>query len=267
MKTIKTTAGLAALTILALPAGTTVAKKPEDQPRAKSERQCSKTVGFSLRGTGLDASALTIADGKADGTLALDVLKANRHARRFLEITTLPSSDEQLKLTADAVKLRLVRVADLASVQPTDRVRIQGKVIKPRKRCATTAPNLDVRRITIVRPKPEQAKAASNGRPESGADRPGQGKPAATGKASAPGQVCRNESRKKTNHGKGKSPFAACVVGVKRAEREAAAKSQSKSHTAPAKLCKDQSHKKDGNDRKSPFAACVSGAAKAQNDD
>ena len=153
MKTIKTTAGLAAFAMLALPAGTTVAKKPEHETKAKSERQCSKAVGFSLRGTGLDASALTIADGKADGTLTLDVLKANRHARRFLEITTLPSSDEQLKLTADKVKLRLVRVTDLASVQPTDRVRIQGRVIKPRKRCATTTtPTLDIRRITVVRP-------------------------------------------------------------------------------------------------------------------
>ena len=85
------------------------------------------------------------------------------------------------------------------------------------------------------------------------------------GQKTAPGQLCKKESRKKTNHGKGKSPFAACVLGAKRAQAETAQK-QSSTHTAPAKLCKDQSHKKAKTDKKSPFAACVSGAAKAQND-
>jgi hypothetical protein len=84
------------------------------------------------------------------------------------------------------------------------------------------------------------------------------------GQKTAPGQLCRTQSHKKTNHGKGKSPFAACVLGAKRAQAEAAATPTT--HTAPAKLCKDQSHKKSATDKKSPFAACVSGAAKAQND-
>jgi hypothetical protein len=82
------------------------------------------------------------------------------------------------------------------------------------------------------------------------------------GKTTAPGQLCKSMSHKKTNHGKGKSPFAACVVGATRAQAEAAATPAT--HTAPAKLCKDQSHRKSTSDRKSPFAACVSGAAKAQ---
>ena len=89
------------------------------------------------------------------------------------------------------------------------------------------------------------------------------------GQKTAPGQLCKKESRKKTNHGKGKSPFAACVLGAKRAQAEIAKRDSSttSTHTAPAKLCKDQSHKKSATDKKSPFAACVSGAAKAQNDD
>src|SRR4051812_47808962 len=102
------------------------------------------------------------------------------------------------------------------------------------------------------------------------ADRPpnpgSNGNHSGQGQKTAPGQLCKTESRKKTNHGKGKSPFAACVLGAKRAQAEAASTSTS-THTAPAKLCKDQSHKKSGTDKKSPFAACVSGAAKAQNDD
>lgn len=84
----------------------------------------------------------------------------------------------------------------------------------------------------------------------------------ARGKATAPGQLCKSQSRKKTNHGKGKSPFAACVIGAKRAKAELATKTSTK--TAPGQLCKDQSRKKSATDKKSPFAACVTGAAKAQ---
>jgi hypothetical protein len=82
------------------------------------------------------------------------------------------------------------------------------------------------------------------------------------GKPTAPGQLCKSQSHKKTNHGKGKSRFAACVVGATRAQGALAANPSST--TAPAKLCKDMSHKMTATDTKSPFAACVSGAAKAQ---
>ncbi len=88
--------------------------------------------------------------------------------------------------------------------------------------------------------------------------------PGTHGKATAPGQLCKSMSHKKTNHGKGKSPFAACVIGATRAQTEAAATPAT--HTAPAKICKDMSHKKTATDTKTPFAACVSGAAKAQQD-
>jgi hypothetical protein len=71
-------------------------------------------------------------------------------------------------------------------------------------------------------------------------------------------------SHKKTNKGKGMSPFAACVVGAKRAQAEAA--KTPPTHTSPAKLCADQSKKKSATDKKSPYSACVSGAAKAQQD-
>jgi hypothetical protein len=96
---------------------------------------------------------------------------------------------------------------------------------------------------------------------------PGAAKPQAhaTGKASAPGQLCKGQSRKKTNHGKGKSPFAACVIGVKRAEADAEhARQTGEDRKAPGRLCRDMSHKKGPADAKSPFAACVTGAAKSQ---
>jgi hypothetical protein len=84
----------------------------------------------------------------------------------------------------------------------------------------------------------------------------------AQGKATAPGQLCKAQSHKKTDHGKGKSPFAACVVGARRAQAEHLKAPSAK--TAPGQLCKNLSHKKSATDKKSPFAACVTGAAKAQ---
>src|SRR5919108_2009929 len=79
--------------------------------------------------------------------------------------------------------------------------------------------------------------------------------PTAHGKATAPGQLCKGQSHKKTNRGKGKSPFAACVVGAARAQNEIEAGTTTL--TAPGRLCKDQSRKKSATDSKSPFAACV----------
>ena len=88
--------------------------------------------------------------------------------------------------------------------------------------------------------------------------------PQKNGKATAPGQLCKAQSHKKTNHGKGKSPFAACVTGASRAQAQLRQQPKSSTTTAPGQLCKDQSHKKSATDKKSPFAACVTGAAKAQ---
>ena len=83
--------------------------------------------------------------------------------------------------------------------------------------------------------------------------------PKGKGQATSPAKICKNESRKKTNRGKGKSPFAACVVGVKRQEREAKRTEEPSEQRAPGRICRDQSRKKDSNDAKSPFAACVKG--------
>lgn len=85
------------------------------------------------------------------------------------------------------------------------------------------------------------------------------------GLSTAPGQVCKGQSRKKAE-GQAKSAFAACVLGAKRANREARAQAgdPEATSTAPGRLCRDQSRKKVKGQRKSAFAACVTGAAKAQ---
>ncbi|HEX8207124.1 MAG TPA: hypothetical protein VF587_13770 [Solirubrobacteraceae bacterium] len=83
--------------------------------------------------------------------------------------------------------------------------------------------------------------------------------PRGKGQTTSPAKICKNESKKKTNHGKGKSPFAACVVGVKRQQVEAQTTPEPTEQRAPGQICKDQSRKKDKNDAKSPFAGCVKG--------
>ena len=82
----------------------------------------------------------------------------------------------------------------------------------------------------------------------------------------APGQLCQTFSKKKTSQGKGKSPFAACVVGVNRARKdlEEVADGEQAKKSNPTTLCKGLSKKKAATDEKTPFAACVSGAARAQ---
>ncbi len=86
---------------------------------------------------------------------------------------------------------------------------------------------------------------------------------------SAPQTICKNESKKKTNRGKGKSPFAACVSGAKKANAQAErneqreARGQKPLRVAPGQFCRNESRKKSGTDTKSPFAACVKGATEA----
>ena len=84
------------------------------------------------------------------------------------------------------------------------------------------------------------------------------------GQATSPAKICQNESKKKTNHGKGKSPFAACVVGAARQNREARQNPEPNEQRAPGRICRDQSRKKDANDSKSPFAACVKGVVETR---
>jgi hypothetical protein len=83
--------------------------------------------------------------------------------------------------------------------------------------------------------------------------------PQGKGQTTSPAKICKNESKKKTNKGKGKSPFAACVSGAKKQVAEAQRQPNENAQRAPGQMCKNESRKKDSNDTKSPFAACVKG--------
>jgi len=157
--TITKTAGLLAAAALAIPAAAVAhdgspgkpGPKPPHVKHAKKQPQCTKLAAFKIAGANLNASALTIADGKADGTLVLDVRKANGPARAFLGITSLPAAGQKLTLTADALHLRLDDVNGLADVKPTDVAKIDGRVTKTHKGCPATTPTLDVTKLTVTR--------------------------------------------------------------------------------------------------------------------
>ena len=83
--------------------------------------------------------------------------------------------------------------------------------------------------------------------------------PQGKGQTTSPAKICKNESKKKTRHGKGKSPFAACVSGAKRQQAEAAKTPEQSEQRAPGQICADKSRKKAATDTKSAFAACVKG--------
>ena len=87
---------------------------------------------------------------------------------------------------------------------------------------------------------------------------PGQ-EPRGEGQATSPAKICWNESKKKTNHGEGKSPFAACVSGNAKQKHEAQREPDQEQQRSARRLCRSESRKKDANDTKSPFAACVKG--------
>lgn len=109
----------------------------------------------------------------------------------------------------------------------------------------------------------------------------------AHGHATSPAQICKAMTPA-LSHKKGatdqKSPFAACVVGATRMQKQLRSTTTTNTTTtdttttqtnttsqSPAKICKAVtpalSHKKSNHGKgKSPFAACVSGAAKAQQD-
>lgn len=113
-----------------------------------------KGRGFVVRGTEL--AGLTVTDDKVAGPFTLDLVMANKHARKLLEVekseirgddtTTIPA------VADDTVRLRLKGVTDgddegtdvsLADVLPTDRVKVIGKVARDGE--------LNIRKIMVKR--------------------------------------------------------------------------------------------------------------------
>jgi hypothetical protein len=162
MRNKVTAAALTALALVAVPAvsaadsGKGEAGSEQDarhhsgkaKPQAKIYKGRSgkcmkpKRVGFVVTGTvaTMDASSLT-----------LTVTKANRHANKWLALNapTFATAGVKLRLKGivDSTRDGLV---DHADVLPTDRARVIGKLIRPKRGC-TGETLVSVRRIHVRR--------------------------------------------------------------------------------------------------------------------
>lgn len=128
----------------------------------RGSRKCKKphAVGFVAKGslTSFDAAA---------GTLTLDVKRANRHARRYIEAAGST-------FTLGEARVRFVGVTDgngsgsvdLADVLPTDKVVATGKATKPKRGCEGDIV-LKLRKLQIIRPQADEAEGTDPQQPQS----------------------------------------------------------------------------------------------------
>ncbi len=173
------TAVATAVAALAVPA-LAQAEKPENpgaQGKAKAEqKQTAKAqkksqpkaqrVGFSI--AGVDLANLTVTDGKLAGPITLDPTAANKHARTSLELTATELAGEDtvtLGTAADAVKVSYEGLTATDAIQPTDTVKVIGKVVRTRTKSKGSKPAfkygaLDIRKIVVTREAPAPAPTA-----------------------------------------------------------------------------------------------------------
>ena len=83
-------------------------------------------------------------------------------------------------------------------------------------------------------------------------------------------EACKAESKKKNSAGKGKTAFAVCVSGFKKAEAKneanerRQARGQKPVRVIPGQVCKSfKGQPKVAGQKKTPFASCVKGATEA----
>ena len=149
---IKTkTIAAAALAALALPTGALAAgsERAAEAHKKNSERKAQKakpkSKAFVVQGVDL-ANLAVDADQKLTGPLTLDPTSANKHARTKLELTKTELRGEDTVTfgeTGDAVLLRYVGLQATDPVQPTDKVKVIGKV--------TREGAINIRKITVIR--------------------------------------------------------------------------------------------------------------------
>jgi len=135
MKKILTAASLAA----ALAAGgVTMA---DAQPAENQAKKCAKPkkVGFLVKGTFVSGDATSV---------TLKVTRANKHALRSGLVTV---GSDYTATPKNPAKIRYRNRTGPADAQPTDRVKVKGKVTKLRKGCtdASFSPTAKVRKVIV----------------------------------------------------------------------------------------------------------------------
>lgn len=149
MKKLTTAAVAAAL--FAVPAMSVEAKPSKPGSSGKSERKaqgnskrCAKPhrLGFVVRGTLASSDATSV---------TLNVVGANRHARRYLESSPATFSTAGAKLSFEGVTDSSGNgTVGLEDVAASDRIVVIGKLATPKKRCTGTS-SLAVRKIAVHR--------------------------------------------------------------------------------------------------------------------
>ena len=117
--------------------------------KAAKAKKCAKThkVGFVVKGT----------FGSSDGaTITVANAKGNKHARAWVAANGASFALAGITVGFEGVTdANADGVVDLADAQPTDQVRVIGKLARPKKRCAG-ASTLTVRKVKVVRETVEQ---------------------------------------------------------------------------------------------------------------
>jgi ribosomal protein L15 len=120
-----------------------------DSPRAESKskgqsKRCAKVrkVGFVVAGTYVSGDATSV---------TLLVTRVNRHAKKSGLVTV---GEQYTATPTKASRIRYVNRSGPADAQPTDRVRVVGKVTVQKRKCATEdfTPEATVRKVTVTGP-------------------------------------------------------------------------------------------------------------------
>ena len=117
-------------------------------PTTRSGR-CARVrrVGFLLKGTFVSGDATSV---------TLNATRMNPHARRSGLVT---AGAPFTAIVSDPARIRYVNRTGPADAQPTDRVKVAGKVTRLRRGCPSDGfvPELTIKRVTVVGPELEEA--------------------------------------------------------------------------------------------------------------
>jgi len=133
--------------------GPAVEQYTPQPPQAHQPRRCKRTqsVGFVAKGTLASYTAETV---------TLDVKRANRHARSYIN-----AAGSEFTLGSARVRFAGVTdgngdsVVDFADVLPTDKVVATGKAVRPKRGCEGETV-LKLRKLQVVRPEADETEGS-----------------------------------------------------------------------------------------------------------